>query len=892
MDVKSRSVTQKEYMLPEGLTIVSRTDLHGNITEANEAFIEASGYDWLELVGQPHNILRHPDVPAAVFKDFWNTIQTGRPWSQIVKNRRKNGDHYWVVANATPMFENDEIVGYMSVRTPASREQVAQAEQAYKDIAAGKLKLSGGSPVTLGTRFNPFNQFEASRLIMLFSILLFITANMPLLNLGVPPLLSEGISALFIVAIFLIAWVNDRKFKEVHHLLTEISGGHFNSPIQVSGRNLVNRILGRVKSMQIRLGADFDDVNASLNNAKRIESALNAASSNIMVADRFRSIIFMNESVKRMLKQAEPELQKALPHFDADNLLRQSIDIFHQNPAHQANLLDNLTETYEARINVGDATIDLVVDPIFNEKHERIGTVAEWKNITEQLAIEENIEHLVSNASLGILKDRIDASKLEGFNHQLSLSINTLLDSFSALVQDLSRILCLMSNGDLTSRMEGEYKGEVHAMQVAINNALTNIEATFGQVKIGSTEIGQMSNEVSQASEDLSERTQSQAASLEQTAASMEQITSRVQQSTDNTHEANRLSSEAATEAKSGIQVMEQTSKAMHGISELSSQIADITTVIDGIAFQTNLLALNASVEAARAGEHGRGFAVVASEVRNLAQKSAESSKEISNLIGTATEQISQGTSLVEETNRMFEDMVNKIEQVSGLVDSVSKAATEQSKGLGQINIAVNSLDEMTQQNAALVEELAATAGNMSEQAEMQAEFVGKFKISERSASGQGGRKATFELEDAKNKHRAWNVRLERFLLGEKVDFDEHSARRDDLCPLGQWLNTVGRQYQSVPEMQQLIRTHTEMHSMVGKVIDAKKLGDDDTMQQYRKTVSELSEQLLVEMDALCEAITGEQNNPALPKQTPQTISANQSAKAEAPSQSDEWSDF
>ncbi|MDX1353239.1 MAG: PAS domain-containing protein, partial [Thiomicrorhabdus sp.] len=113
----SGHITQKEYRLPEGTTIVSRTDLHGNIISANEEFIEASGFAWKELVGQPHNILRHPDVPAAVFKDFWATLQQGKPWSQTVKNRRKNGDHYWVIANATPIFENGEIVGYMSVRT-------------------------------------------------------------------------------------------------------------------------------------------------------------------------------------------------------------------------------------------------------------------------------------------------------------------------------------------------------------------------------------------------------------------------------------------------------------------------------------------------------------------------------------------------------------------------------------------------------------------------------------------------------------------------------------------------------------------------------------------------------------------------------------------------------
>lgn len=114
-------VTQKEYVLDADVKIVSRTDLQGNITSANEDFIEASGYNWSELLGQPHNILRHPDVPPAVFQDFWQSLKAGKPWSQIVKNRRKNGDHYWVQANATPIFEKGEITGYMSYRTPASR---------------------------------------------------------------------------------------------------------------------------------------------------------------------------------------------------------------------------------------------------------------------------------------------------------------------------------------------------------------------------------------------------------------------------------------------------------------------------------------------------------------------------------------------------------------------------------------------------------------------------------------------------------------------------------------------------------------------------------------------------------------------------------------------------
>lgn len=887
-------VSQQEYKLQEGISIVSRTDLKGNITEANEAFIEASGYDWNELVGKPHNILRHPDVPAAVFKDFWRTIQNGKPWSQIVKNRRKNGDHYWVIANATPIFENGKITGYMSVRTPVSRNQINSAELAYKAISQGKLELREGYPNTLKNRINPFKNLEPSLLIAVFSVALLASITVSMFTTNVPKFLFEITDILLILGILTTSITTTSKMKAIYEHLTEISSGRFNNEIDARGNNLLSRILGRLKSMQIRLGADFDDVKAALNNAKRIESALNAASSNIMVADKFRSIIFMNESIQKMLKEAEPELKKDLPHFEADNLIRQSIDIFHKHPEHQVNLLEGLSSTFNTRIKVGNATMDLIVDPIYNELDERIGTVAEWKNVTDQLLIEENISQIVSNASEGLLNDRIQTEALEGFNKDLSLYVNTLLDSFSTLINNISKILCQMSNGDLTQRMEGDYKGEVHAMKVAINNALSNIEGTFGQVKVGSSEIGTMSSEVSVASEDLSERTQSQAASLEETAASMEQITAIVQSSTENTYRANDLSSQAEVEAKSGIEVMNQTSKAMHGISELSKQIAEITSVIDGIAFQTNLLALNAAVEAARAGEHGKGFAVVAGEVRNLAQKSAESSKEISKLITSATQQINKGTALVENTNAVFEQMVEKTNEVSKLLQAVATTVDEQTKGLKQINIAVSNLDQMTQQNAALVEELAATSGNMSEQAQLQSQFVGKFKISKTPAlNTNSNSRIEFELEEAKNNHLAWNVQLERLLLGRNVDFDNSTARQDHACQLGQWIYGEGQKYNHLTEMQKLIETHSEMHKVIGYVIDAVSVDDPVLAQQHKVKANELSGQIESWIDQLKAKLNeSHTQSSSLNKKTRLTKQASSNEQPRITQKSENWNEF
>ncbi|BCN92645.1 hypothetical protein THMIRHAM_04300 [Thiomicrorhabdus immobilis] len=730
-------VTQKEFNLPKDTTIVSRTDLRGNIISANEAFIEASGFSWSELVGQPHNILRHPDVPAAVFEDFWSTLKEGKPWSQTVKNRRKNGDHYWVIANATPIFEHGEMTGYMSVRTPATREQISAAENAYRLIAKGKIALRNGNVKNLTETFNPLLQLNQSAIAFILSTLLlvsiFTTLLFPEIESVIPTVVFEVIDIALVFLIVLSSWLNGKRLNLLSEKITAISEGNFHGEIDSRGNSLVSKTFGRLKSMQIKLGADLDDVKAALANSMRVESALKAASSNIMVIDRFRSIIFMNDSVIQMLKSVENEIKKDLPNFDSDKLIRQSIDVFHQHPEHQASLLDNLKESYQSRIHVGNAIIDLIVDPIFDENNNRIGTVAEWKNMTDQLAIEENIESIIADAAKGILSRRIDETKLHGFELQISQSINLLLENFSQITENLNVILSNMATGDLTHRLSGEYQAELLEMQTATNDAIKSFSHTLSRVNTGAQEIGGMAREVAVASEDLSQRTQEQAASLEETAASMEELTATLKNSTDNSIQANKLAHETVTQASSGIDVMNKTLEAMAGITELSKKIGEITSVIDSIAFQTNLLALNAAVEAARAGEHGRGFAVVAGEVRNLASKSAEAAKDISTLIGSAIQQITTGTSLVEETNSVFEKMVHSIQEVEDLVSQVYTTTNEQSQGIQQVNLAIGQLDEVTQQNAALVEELSATAGNMSEESTKQAEFISHFKFDNQS---------------------------------------------------------------------------------------------------------------------------------------------------------------
>ena len=237
------------------------------------------------------------------------------------------------------------------------------------------------------------------------------------------------------------------------------------------------------------------------------------------------------------------------------------------------------------------------------------------------------------------------------------------------------------------------------------------------------------SQQLSGAAEDLSAGAQESASSLEETASSLEQITATVRQNADNADEANQVSNASRQTAEKGGQVVGECVIAMSEINNSSKKIAAIITTIDEIAFQTNLLALNAAVEAARAGEQGRGFAVVAGEVRNLAQRSAASAKEIKDLIQDSVGKVEKGTELVNKSGSTLEEIVNSVKKVTDIVGEIAAASREQSTGIEQVNVAVTQLDQVTQTNAAQTEELSATSVSLTEQAETLQRVVAQFNL-------------------------------------------------------------------------------------------------------------------------------------------------------------------
>jgi len=288
-----------------------------------------------------------------------------------------------------------------------------------------------------------------------------------------------------------------------------------------------------------------------------------------------------------------------------------------------------------------------------------------------------------------------------------------------------------VAHRDLTTHIEVTSSDETGRLLQSLQKMNDGLIDIVTQVRDGTESIATASNQIAAGNLDLSGRTEEQASSLEETASSMEELTATVKQNADNARQANQLAVKASEVAQRGGGVVSEVVSTMEAINGSSRKIADIISVIDGIAFQTNILALNAAVEAARAGEQGRGFAVVASEVRNLAQRSAAAAKEIKTLIDDSLDKVDAGSMLVTQAGTTMTEVVDSIQRVTDIMGEITSATQEQSSGIEQVNQAIGQMDQVTQQNAALVEEAAAAAASLHDQADALTAIVAVFKLHE-----------------------------------------------------------------------------------------------------------------------------------------------------------------
>ncbi len=956
-------MANQKINFPDFYRIISRTDLQGNIIEANQEFIEVSGYTREELIGQPHNILRHPDVPKEAFKDLWQTLKAGKPWVQIVKNLAKSGDYYWVKASVSALKENGNIVGYISIRVAASDAEIEATSVAYKQISAGKLVIREGkvfSPLASKLfKINPFNYLaimpkmlvSASLLIIIATIIsvatsynayqankqvnkqeiianldlninTFITnsglANLNLaLAMSVHATLNQALSnndrtlARAELDKQILSMENITGIKPRIHFHTNYGHSFLrswntkNSDDLTSFRSGVNQLirnnealhgveLGRagiairaispvfkpqtkdyIGSVEVLIGInsliehftalEVDYIalltEQSLNIATRAatnrkfgnltlanptafsETAIEALAGVdmtglsqlshdgfVLTADHFiiqlpiiditdqlvgyhvfikdaqylrdmnqallssaqmeviKLILFLIAVVLLMLflirriivipiKEITKFIQKAIKTGDlssrANSLVKDEIGAMAQ--AYNQQMQDTQIVFGEAGRVIGEvsrgnfaAKIDMSmpgdfrvlkyslnasstsIKEAFSEISDLLASIGRGqfdistvtsaqgeflviindahKTIAVLKEIFAEVNLAMAQVARGFFEQRIKSAS-QGEFKQLANNINQSLENLEAAISSVAEVMFSQEQGDLTSRVDIDLEGSLGTLKASVNNSATKLSELLSLSNQSIKALAASSLDISQDISDLSTRTQQQAASVEETAASMEEITSTIQQTAQNANEVNKLATTSKQEAQTANNVVQQTIVSINEISQASRKIAEITTLIDSIAFQTNLLALNAAVEAARAGEHGRGFAVVAGEVRSLAGKSAEAAKEIRVLIDDTVTKINEGAGLAEQSGQALVSINDSITKVVTRVSEISQTTAEQAKGVEQVNHAITSIDATTQQNALLVDETYQRTIEMQKEASNASEVIQQFKI-------------------------------------------------------------------------------------------------------------------------------------------------------------------
>lgn len=455
------------------------------------------------------------------------------------------------------------------------------------------------------------------------------------------------------------------------------------------------------------------------NENKRVRQALDNSSTCTMIISPEGKIIYQNQHLIALFSGIDLELNT----------------VWENNVQEISGELSKGNGPYEKEISMPPYTFSATATRVEDHQSGVIGIVVEWRDRSEEVSIEREIDMIIDSASKGDLSKRIGENDKHGFFAQISVGLNRLLSTNQDAINDIKYIFSNLSQGNLKEKIEKEYLGDFGQLKDDANSTIDKLTDVIDSIQQAAKEVRNGATEIADGNTSLNQQGESQKQSLEQTTASMRCMTTTVIQATEHAQRANDLANQAKQSAVDGQEVSNTAMEAMGLINQSSAKIGNILQVIDDIAFQTNLLALNAAVEAARAGNSGRGFAVVATEVRNLAQRSAESSREIKQLIQDSAEKIKSGTDLVNASGEKLKDILANAENVSETMQEILLSAGEQTAGIEQVDNAVSRMEDSVGHYTQLVAQANQSSQEMVDEAEGIAEKMSFFTLPTTSAS-------------------------------------------------------------------------------------------------------------------------------------------------------------
>jgi methyl-accepting chemotaxis protein len=769
-------------------SIVSFADLKGDIVTVNDKFIEVSKYARTELIGQPHNTTRHPDMAKETFKEVWSTIKRGNTFRGLIKNRAKDGTPYYVDAVIAPFIgERGKPTKYLGVRYDITEQEIerqnAKGILSAIDESYGYIEFDlSGNILNANKNFLGLMEYSLDEIEGKHHRIFVDPAESVLpdyaqfwanLNAGKAQnnafkRITKSGAEVWIQAVY--APVTDemgRVFKIVK-IATDITttrtqAADYEGQIEAIGKsqaviefnmdgtiiqandNFLNTMGYRADEVQGQhhsLFADTEYKNSS--EYRRFWEKLNRGEyeagefkrigkggKEIWIQASYNPIMDLNGKPFKVVKYATDVTEQKLRNADFAGQIEA---IGKSQAVIEFNMDGTIIQANDNFLN----TMGYRADEIKGQHHSMFADT-EYKNSHEYRQFWETLNRGEYQAAeykrigkggkvVWIQASYNPIMDLNGKPFKV-VKYATDITGRKNAINEIKRVLLCLSDGDLTTSIEEKFEGEFQELGDAINSFVSELRDTISQINSAANTINEASTEIAEGNADLSSRTEEQASSLEETASSMEELTGTVRLNSENADQANSLASEASSVAIEGGETIQKVVTTMASINESANKISDIIGVIDGIAFQTNILALNAAVEAARAGEQGRGFAVVASEVRTLAQRSANAAKDIKELISDSVSKIENGNVLVNQSGETMEKVVTSIKRVNDIMSEIAAASSEQATGIDEVGKAITQMDEVTQQNAALVEEAAAAAESLQSQAVQLTERVASFKM-------------------------------------------------------------------------------------------------------------------------------------------------------------------